>query len=97
VGAIQYGANRLLELPEIGRPMEDDTGRRELFIPFGASTYVLRYRSHEPRENAVRDALALVALAGRCLAWPLPEDARSLAERRATCARWHRLRRGRNR
>jgi plasmid stabilization system protein ParE len=24
--------------------MDDDTGRRELFIPFGAGAYVLRYR-----------------------------------------------------
>ncbi len=24
--------------------MNDDTGRRELYLPFGAGTYVLRYR-----------------------------------------------------
>lgn len=25
-------------------PLSDDTGRRELFLPFGAGSYVLRYR-----------------------------------------------------
>ncbi len=29
--------------PAIGRPMADDTGRREWFISFGAGAYVLRY------------------------------------------------------
>jgi plasmid stabilization system protein ParE len=44
VRAIQLGAKRLKELPRIGHRMDDDTGRRELFIPFGAGAYVLRYR-----------------------------------------------------
>jgi plasmid stabilization system protein ParE len=39
------GAERLRDFPELGRPMDDDTGRRELFLPFGASAYVLRYRA----------------------------------------------------
>ena len=34
---------RLETSPRIGRPMLDATGRRELFIPFGAGAYVLRY------------------------------------------------------
>jgi plasmid stabilization system protein ParE len=38
------GSERLLEMPELGRLMDDDTGRRELFLPFGAGTYVLRYK-----------------------------------------------------
>jgi len=54
VRAIQLGADRLLEFPEIGRPMEDDTGRRELFIPFGASAYVLRYRIHDDTLVVIR-------------------------------------------
>jgi plasmid stabilization system protein ParE len=29
--------------PRLGRPMPDETGRRELFIAFGAGAYVLRY------------------------------------------------------
>ena len=40
--AILNGADRLSELPEVGRPMDD--GRREWFIPFGVGAYVLRYR-----------------------------------------------------
>jgi plasmid stabilization system protein ParE len=27
--------------------MQDETGRRELFIPFGASAYVLRYMQED--------------------------------------------------
>lgn len=30
--------------PLLGRIMPDDTGRRELFAPFGAGAYVLRYK-----------------------------------------------------
>ena len=33
----------LRDFPELGHLMSDDSGRRELFIPFGASAYVLRY------------------------------------------------------
>ena len=42
--AISSASDRLLELPQVGRPMDDDTGRRELVVPFGAGAYVLRYR-----------------------------------------------------
>ncbi len=34
----------LKESPRLGRPMSDETGRRELFIAFGAGAYVIRYR-----------------------------------------------------
>jgi toxin ParE1/3/4 len=44
VRVIQTGARQLREHPEIGRPMDDDAHRRELFLPFGANAYVLRYR-----------------------------------------------------
>ncbi|MBL1278355.1 MAG: type II toxin-antitoxin system RelE/ParE family toxin [Ectothiorhodospiraceae bacterium] len=37
------GSDRLVDMPDIGRPMDDDTGRRECFLPFGTGTYVLRY------------------------------------------------------
>jgi plasmid stabilization system protein ParE len=40
---ILRGSSLLEESPRIGRPMADGTGRRELFIPFGAGYYVLRY------------------------------------------------------
>jgi plasmid stabilization system protein ParE len=46
IRVIEGGADSLIEFPELGRPMNDDTGRRELFIPFGAGAYVLRYRIH---------------------------------------------------
>lgn len=31
-------------MPEIGKPMNDGTGRRECYLPFGAGAYVLRYQ-----------------------------------------------------
>jgi toxin ParE1/3/4 len=40
---ILRGSSLLEESPQLGRPMADGTGRRELFIPFGAGFYVLRY------------------------------------------------------
>ena len=41
--AILDGAKFLKSAPQAGRPMPDDTGRREWFISFGAGSYVLRY------------------------------------------------------
>ena len=41
---IRVGAETLLEFPRAGNRMDDDTGRRELFVPFGVGAYVLRYR-----------------------------------------------------
>lgn len=40
--AILDGANQLESHPKIGKPLDDQ--RRELFVAFGASAYVLRYR-----------------------------------------------------
>jgi toxin ParE1/3/4 len=40
---ILRGSSLLEESPRLGRPMADGTQRRELFIPFGAGFYVLRY------------------------------------------------------
>jgi len=37
------GEKHLSSFPEIGRPMNDGTNRRELILPFGAGAYVLRY------------------------------------------------------
>ncbi|MBN1928039.1 MAG: type II toxin-antitoxin system RelE/ParE family toxin [Chlorobiaceae bacterium] len=37
------GAGLLQSVPEIGRPMNDETGRRELVLSFGAGAFVLRY------------------------------------------------------
>lgn len=40
------GAESLVEYPESGAPLQDGSGRRELYLPFGAGAYVLRYRIH---------------------------------------------------
>lgn len=42
------GANLLKVSPQLGRPMDDQTSRRELFLPFGIGAYVLRYRIEKP-------------------------------------------------
>ncbi|MBW4642994.1 MAG: type II toxin-antitoxin system RelE/ParE family toxin [Goleter apudmare HA4340-LM2] len=41
---IRGGAKLLADFPAIGKPINDGTGRRELFLPFGTGSYVLRYR-----------------------------------------------------
>ncbi len=41
---ILEGARLLKSAPEAGRPLKDDTGRRELFLAFGIGAYVLRYK-----------------------------------------------------
>jgi plasmid stabilization system protein ParE len=41
---INNGAKILADFPEIGKPMNDGTGRRELFLSFGTGNYVLRYK-----------------------------------------------------
>ena len=43
VRTIQLGSKSLLEYPSVGRSLDDETGRRELFVPFGAGAYVIRY------------------------------------------------------
>jgi len=40
---ILRGSLLLKTSPRLGRPVADGTQRRELFIPFGSSFYVLRY------------------------------------------------------
>ena len=52
--AIRAGADRLVDSPEIGRPLADRTDRRELVIPFGAGAYVLRYRIHDDKVVVIR-------------------------------------------
>jgi plasmid stabilization system protein ParE len=47
IRAMQLGAQRLLEFPHLGRRMDDETERREVYVPFGAGAYILRYRMHE--------------------------------------------------
>ena len=42
------GAQLLRTSLALGRLLPDDSERRELFLPFGAGAYVLRYRLHQP-------------------------------------------------
>ncbi len=44
VRAILDGSALLMKSPRLGRPMADESGRREFLIPFAAGAYVLRYR-----------------------------------------------------
>jgi plasmid stabilization system protein ParE len=41
---IKTAAQQLEQFPQIGRLMDDETERREIFAAFGAGAYVLRYR-----------------------------------------------------
>ncbi len=43
VDLLLAGADRLIDFPEIGKPLGDKLKRRELYLAFGAGTYVLRY------------------------------------------------------
>lgn len=40
---IAEGIELLTMSPRLGRPLGDQTGRRELVIPFGTGAYLLRY------------------------------------------------------
>lgn len=53
--AIDEGISLLLENPYLGIKMEQDDKYRQLFVPFGKSAYVLRYRI-----DHAEDALAVV-------------------------------------
>ena len=44
---ILYGAGFLKSIPDIGRPMDDNSGRREWVVSFGARAFVLRYMRDE--------------------------------------------------
>lgn len=52
-GAILDGANLLALSPDLGRPMDDGTGRRELFVSFGTGAYVLRYLNDKDRTPVI--------------------------------------------
>ena len=51
VACIKAATRQLGQFPEIGRSMDDDTGRREIFAAFGAGAYVLRYRKRDSWVN----------------------------------------------
>ncbi|MGH8592414.1 MAG: type II toxin-antitoxin system RelE/ParE family toxin [Gammaproteobacteria bacterium] len=44
IRCIQAAAHLLEQYAEAGKPMKDDSGRREIFAAFGSGAYVLRYR-----------------------------------------------------
>ncbi len=43
VQTIRQGAQSLIDNPQLGVSLHDETNRRELSIPFGKYAYVLRY------------------------------------------------------
>jgi len=51
---LREGADRLADMPDIGKPMDDNSRRRELYLPFGAGAYVLRYRIHNEHVIIIR-------------------------------------------
>ena len=51
--AILDGADLLSRSPDLGRPMDDGTGRREVFLSFGAGAYVLRYINDTDRTSVI--------------------------------------------
>ena len=50
---IKETANQIADLPELGKPMTDDTGRREVFTSFGKKGYLLRYMLDEEKTPAI--------------------------------------------
>ncbi len=53
VVCIKAAARQLSDFPEIGRPMDNDSDRREVFAAFGAGAYVIRYRLNATGEVVV--------------------------------------------
>lgn len=53
VQQIKEAAELLKTMPRIGKPLDDDSARRELFTAFGKHGYVLRYRVDEARDAVV--------------------------------------------
>ena len=51
--AIDEGLTLLAESPHLGIEMEHSAQYRQLFVPFGKSAYVLRYRIDRERDTLV--------------------------------------------
>lgn len=51
--AIDEGIALLLESPRLGVRMEDRPDYHQLYVPFGKSSYVLRYRIHTEQDTLV--------------------------------------------
>lgn len=43
VDLLLNGADKLMDFPEMGKPLGDELKRHELFLAFGAGAYVIRY------------------------------------------------------
>ena len=52
--SISSSADKLQDFPLIGRPMGDQTERREFVVPLGGGAYVLRYRVHQDAVVIIR-------------------------------------------
>jgi plasmid stabilization system protein ParE len=50
---IQMTIASLMSKPATGRPMDDESGRREIFLRFGAGAYVIRYKIVDPTSLAI--------------------------------------------
>ena len=50
---IQMTIANLMSKPSIGRPMDDESGRREIYLRFGAGAYVIRYKIVDPTSLAI--------------------------------------------
>lgn len=44
---IRNGVQALLRAPRSGKRVDDETGRRDFFVPFGVGAYVLRYHLND--------------------------------------------------
>jgi plasmid stabilization system protein ParE len=51
---IKEAAQILKENPEVGRPVDEMLLFRDLYIPFGSGSYILRYREEANRVVVVR-------------------------------------------
>ena len=51
---LRHGTKILADYPEAGRPLNDGSHARDLFLPFGAGSYVLRPRQDGPKVVIVR-------------------------------------------
>ncbi len=51
--AIDEGLAMLQENPFMGPKMDANSDYRELFVPFGKSSYILRYRIHQEKNALV--------------------------------------------
>ena len=54
VDLLLNGADKLMDFPEMGKPLGDELKRRELFLAFGAGAYVVRYILTENKIVVIR-------------------------------------------